>query len=218
MTDNKTAIAAATAATATATTRRRRARLLIPAALAVLALTATATVTANAASNAASSSSKTTHVATAQQMAGAQEHRGGAKQLKPKAMLDSWLRLWNGDYTQAQRIVSPDFRIHAAMMDGSDSGAIRGPEGVVGWIAQTRAAFPDMRFSMEVRPLIDGAYASVRWTVTGTYAGGFPGAKAEPGTVVTFTGTDTLRMKNGKFVEYWVNSDTLDLLTQLKVG
>ncbi|WP_199836140.1 ester cyclase [Streptomyces sp. TP-A0356] len=56
----------------------------------------------------------------------------------------------------------------------------------------------------------------VRWTATGTYAGGFPGAHAEPGTLVTFTGTDTLRMQDGKFVEYWVNTDTLQWLTQLQ--
>ncbi|MGW3174413.1 ester cyclase [Streptomyces sp. NPDC001153] len=55
----------------------------------------------------------------------------------------------------------------------------------------------------------------MRWTATGTYAGGFPGAKAQPGTTVTFTGTDTLRVNDGKFVEYWLNSDTLQLLTQL---
>lgn len=56
----------------------------------------------------------------------------------------------------------------------------------------------------------------MRWTATGTYGGGFPGAKAEPGTVVTFTGTDTLRARDGRFVEYWVNTDTLSLLTQLQ--
>jgi hypothetical protein len=43
----------------------------------------------------------------------------------------------------------------------------------------------------------------VRWTATGTYAGGFRGAKAHPGTTVSFTGTDTLCIKDGKFVEYW---------------
>ncbi len=29
------------------------------------------------------------------------------------------------------------------------------------------------------------------------------------------TGTDTLRIKDGKFVEYWLNLDTLQLLAQL---
>ncbi|WP_218177805.1 ester cyclase [Amycolatopsis australiensis] len=84
------------------------------------------------------------------------------------------------------------------------------------WIAQTRAAFPDLRFTVQVEPLVAGRHASLRWTATGTYAGGFPGAKAQPGTIVTSTGTDTLRMDGGKFVEYWLNSDTLQLLTQLK--
>ncbi|WP_329065742.1 ester cyclase [Streptomyces sp. NBC_01429] len=217
MTDHTTTNAATTASTAATsartTTGRRRARLLVPAALAVLALTATASVSAVAAANTSPKAAQTT---TIQHTAVGQAHHGDAK--NPKAMLDAWIRLWNGDSSQAPRIISPDFRVHAALMDGSDSGSIRGAEGVVAWIGQIRAAFPDLYFSEEVRPLVDGKYASVRWTVTGTYAGGFPGAKAEPGTVVTFTGTDTLRMKDGKFVEYWLNSDTLELLGQLQVG
>ncbi|RBM06833.1 nuclear transport factor 2 family protein [Streptomyces sp. PT12] len=66
----------------------------------------------------------------------------------------------------------------------------------------TAAPTSDLEFAIEVPPVIDGAYLSVRWTATGTYAGGFPGATAEPGTAVTFTGTDTLLMRDGKFVEY----------------
>ncbi|WP_416964232.1 ester cyclase [Streptomyces sp. Agncl-13] len=131
-------------------------------------------------------------------------------------MLDDWLRLWNGDYDRAPGIISPAFKVHAALLDGGDSSSIRGVDGLVAWIAQTRAAFPDLRFTEQIAPLIDGRHASIRWTATGTYAGGFPGAEAEPGTVVTFTGTDTLRMRDGRFVEYWVNTDTLQLLTQLK--
>jgi len=34
--------------------------------------------------------------------------------------------------------------------------------------------------------------------------------------VVAFTGTDTLRMQGGRFAEYWVNTDTLQWLTQLQ--
>lgn len=64
--------------------------------------------------------------------------------------------------------------------------------------------------------MVNGRYASARWTATGTYAGGFPGARAAPGTVVTWTGTDTLRMENGLLVEYSLNAGTLSLLTQLQ--
>ncbi|WOX14899.1 ester cyclase [Streptomyces sp. N50] len=187
------------------TTRRPRARLLVPAALAALACTA---MTATA-SDASPKSPSTTAITTVQ------SHHEGAQ--RPKAMLDDWLLLWNGAYDRAPGIISPAFRVHAALLDGGDGSSIRGADGLVAWIKQTRAAFPDLRFTEQVTPLVDGRYASIRWTATGTYAGGFPGAKAEPGTVVTFTGTDTLRMRDGRFVEYWVNTDTLQLLTQLKV-
>lgn len=187
---------------APATPRRHRARLLVPAAIAVLAFTAT---------TAAADTSPTTAT---ERTATAHDRR--AAEQKPKAMLDAWLRLWNGDFAQAPGIISPGFRVHAALLDGGDGSSIRGVDGLVAWIGQTRAAFPDLRFTSEVPPLVDGRYASVPWTATGTYAGGFPGAKAQPGTVVTFTGTDTLRMRDGKFAEYWVNTDTLSLLTQLQ--
>ncbi|MCT9007697.1 ester cyclase [Streptomyces rhizosphaerihabitans] len=185
------------------TAPRRRALLLVLAAPAALGLTAT---------TAAADTSTTGSSARAASGAG---RHGTAR--KPKAMLDAWLRLWNGDYTQAPGIISADFRVHAALLDGGDGSAIRGVDGLVAWIGQTRAAFPDLRFAIQVAPLVDGRHASVRWTATGTYAGGFPGAKAAPGTEVAFTGTDTLRIRDGRFVEYWVNSDTLQLLTQLKV-
>ncbi|KUF18727.1 MULTISPECIES: ester cyclase [Streptomyces] len=113
-------------------------------------------------------------------------------------------------------IVAPAFRVHAAPPDGGDGSGIHGAEGLVEWIGQLRSVIPDLRFTVEVGPVVNGRYASARWTATGTYAGGFPGAKAAPGTVVTWTGTDTLRMEHGRFVEYWVNADTLSLLTQLR--
>ncbi|MEU9186251.1 ester cyclase [Streptomyces sp. NPDC048484] len=182
-------------------TRRRRARLLIPAVIAALALTIPA-----AAANTAPTAGIARTVAA--------PDRPETK--NPRTMLDSWIRLWNGDFEQAPGVISRDFRVHAALLDGGDGSSVRGVDGLVGMIRQIRAPFPDLRFAVEVGPLIDGRYASLRWTATGTYAGGFPGAKAEPGTVITFTGNDTLRMKNGKFVEYWLNADTLRLLTQLK--
>ncbi|MFJ8358361.1 ester cyclase [Streptomyces sp. NPDC093984] len=182
------------------TTARNRMRLLAPAAMAALAVSATTA--------AAPTSSAAGHTVTSQ------GHPSAVK--SPKAMLDSWLRLWNGDFTQASGIISPDFKVHAALLDGGDGSSIRGADGLAAWIAQTRAAFPDLRFSLQIDPLVAGHRASVRWTATGTYAGGFPGAKAQPGTVVTFTGTDTLRIQDGRFVEYWLNSDTLQLLTQLR--
>lgn len=139
-----------------------------------------------------------------------------ARTSDPKTMLDTWLRLWNGDLSLAPGIASDDFRIHTVLAAGGDSSSIQGADGLVSFVSEGRTVFPDLKFAIEVPPVIDGSYLSVRWTATGTYGGGFPGAEAEPGTVVTFTGTDTLLMRDGKFVEYWLNSDSLHMLRQLR--
>lgn len=135
-----------------------------------------------------------------------------------KRLIESWLQLWNGDYALAEAIIAADFRLHAAMMDGGDGSAVHGPQALTAWIAQTRAALPDLRFSIEVGPIVDRDHLAVRWRARGCYAGGIPGATAPAGTGVDFTGTDILRTNNGRLVEYWVNSDTLLLLTQLQVA
>lgn len=132
-------------------------------------------------------------------------------------LVDGWLRLWNGDLDRAGALVTPDFRVHAAMMDGGDGSAVSGPAGLAGWISQFRAAFPDLVFAIEVGPIVQDDLLALRWSAKGVYAGGFPGAAAEPGTPVGLTGTDTLRVADGRFAEYWVNSDIHVLLTQLKV-
>ncbi len=140
------------------------------------------------------------------------------KEAKPARLVASWLRMWNGDYSQADTLIAPSFRLHAAMMDGGDGSAVDSPQALVRWIASTRVAVPDLAFTVEVGPLVDGDHIVVRWQARGTYAGGVPGARAPVGTAVDFTGTDILRVERGQLAEYWVNSDTLALLTQLQVG
>lgn len=126
-----------------------------------------------------------------------------------------WLALWNGDYSRAADCISPDFTVHAAMLDGGDGSAVRGPDGLVEWIKQTRAAFTELVFGVEVGPISEDHHLAVRWIATGVYGGGFPGATAPAGTAIRFTGTDLLRFHNGRIAEYWVNSDLHVLLAQL---
>lgn len=132
-------------------------------------------------------------------------------------LVQSWLKLWNGDYTQAARSIAPNFRVHAALMDGGDGSAINSPQALVAWISQTRAALPDLRFTIQVGPIIDGDRIALRWRAQGSYAGGMPGAGAPVGTRVDFTGTDLLRIRHGRIAEYWVNTDVHVLLAQLQV-
>jgi len=134
-----------------------------------------------------------------------------------KRLWEPWVALWNGDYSSARQVIAPDFSVHASLLDGSDPGAIRGPEGLVGWIGQIRAAIPDLVFTTQVGPIHEGRYLSGRWVATGTYGGGFPGAQAPVGTRVAFTGTDTLRIEDDRLAEYWLNADGYDLLKQLRV-
>jgi len=58
----------------------------------------------------------------------------------------------------------------------------------------------------------------VRWKARGTYGGGFAGASPDAvGREITFTGTDTLRITDGKLAEYWANADSLLFYQQLGI-
>ena len=80
----------------------------------------------------------------------------------------------------------------------------------------TRAiVLPDLTFVIEVGPITDDEHLVVRWKARGTYCGGFPGAPPEAiGRTITFTGTDTLRVADGKLAEYWTNADSLLFVQQ----
>ena len=134
------------------------------------------------------------------------------------ALVDSWLALWNGDLDVADTIISEANRVHAVMFGGGDGSAVTGVSGIKDFVAQMRSLMSDLVFSVEVGPIVDGGHLVVRWVANGHYGGGLPGAGAPVGTGVTFHGTDILRVSDGTIVEYWMNADTLDLMTQLQVG
>jgi predicted ester cyclase len=134
------------------------------------------------------------------------------------ALVDSWVALWNGDDDIAESIISETNRVHAAMFDGGDGSAVVGVSGMRAFVADMRSLMSDLAFSVEVGPIVDGDHLALRWVATGHYGGGIPGAGATVGTEVTFRGTDILRTSENKVVEYWLNADTLDLMTQLQVG
>lgn len=134
------------------------------------------------------------------------------------ALVTGWVALWNGDLELAEKIISEDNRVHAAMFDGGDGSAVGGVSGMKGFVTMMRSLMSDLVFTIDVGPIIDGDHVVVRWVATGHYGGGVPGAGAPVGTAVTFHGTDILRVANKQVVEYWLNADTLDLMTQLQVG
>lgn len=141
---------------------------------------------------------------------------GKSQVAKTNRVWQNWVNLWNGDYTKGT-LISPKFRLHAAMLDGTSDTSITNPETLIQWIKQIRTSLHDMKFSTQVGPLVSGYYLVGRWIATGVYKGDIPGAKVSHGTIITFTGTDILRLKDGKIAEYWINSDMQSMLSQLKV-
>jgi hypothetical protein len=131
------------------------------------------------------------------------------------AIWNKWIAMWNGDLAMADQIIAPDYKLHMSPLGGEDLSIYAGPEGMAGWIGQLHAAIDPFVFEVQVQPLFGDGMIAGRWLASGTYKGGFPGAKAEPGTAIRFSGADFLRVENGKVLEYWLSSDQLDLIQQL---
>jgi predicted ester cyclase len=125
------------------------------------------------------------------------------------------LELWNGDLAAAPELVTDDFVVHQARADGASSEVLRGPEAVVQMVREGHAPFEGLTFEIEVGPIVDGDMVAARWAGRGRYRGGLPGATAPAGTEVAFGGIDLLRARDGRFAEYWVSSDGLQLMAQL---
>ncbi|NJP95246.1 ester cyclase [Nonomuraea sp. FMUSA5-5] len=122
------------------------------------------------------------------------------------------LELWNGDFALAYELVTPDFAGHWPGME------VSGPEGLAEALRQGHAPFDDVKITLDVGPIVDGDLVSARWTFAGAYRGGLPGATAAPGTRIAFSGHDILRVREGRFAEYWVISDVQTLNRQLGIG
>jgi SnoaL-like polyketide cyclase len=107
---------------------------------------------------------------------------------------------------------------HAAPLTGAGPDLIRGREALNAWVSGIHGVLSGLTFVIEVGPITDDEHLVVRWKAHGTYGGGFPGASPEAvGRPVTFTGTDTLRVADGKLAEYWANADSLLFVQQLGV-
>jgi hypothetical protein len=100
------------------------------------------------------------------------------------------LELWNGDLSVAAEIVTGDFVVHQARADGAASEELRGPEAVLRMVREGHAPFEGLAFAIEVGPVVEGDLVAARWVGRGRYRG-------------------------GRFAEYWVSSDGLQLMAQL---
>ncbi|MEO5964176.1 MAG: nuclear transport factor 2 family protein [Candidatus Limnocylindrales bacterium] len=104
-----------------------------------------------------------------------------------------WLdELWSGDPGTAERLVSEDFVGH---WPGRDT---QGPAELAAMIAETRAMFSEITFTLDVGPIVEGDLVAARWTGVGT----------TPDGTMSFFGNDILRIDGDRFVEYWAASSS----------
>jgi predicted SnoaL-like aldol condensation-catalyzing enzyme len=105
----------------------------------------------------------------------------------------AWLNeLWSGEPEAAERLVSGDFVGH---WPGRDT---HGPAELAEMIAEKRGMFSEIRFTLEVAPIVEGDLVAARWTGVGT----------TPDGTMNFYGNDLLRIDGGRFVEYWAASSS----------
>ena len=117
-----------------------------------------------------------------------------------------WLALWNGDMVLLDGLVAERVVTHAVLVGQLTEEPMVGRDALGAWIAQMQAAMPSVRFSVEVGPLVDGDLIALRWRVEGQHGSA----------LVSFTGTDILRVAEERIVEYWVNSDTSLMMAQIQ--
>jgi predicted ester cyclase len=95
---------------------------------------------------------------------------------------------------------------HPQFVDHVNALEYRGTEGARESVALYRELFPDLRFVVDEQLSEDDRVAS-RWTLTGTHRG----------RAVRLRGIVISRFEDGKIVEDWASSDTLELARQLGV-
>ena len=128
-----------------------------------------------------------------------------------KAIARRALELFSGgDLDEMDELVSQDAVDHDTQNPNRE---IHGPEGAKKTAAIYRAAFPDLRITVEDQ-IAEGDKVVTRWTATGTQDGDLPGLPAS-GRSSTITGIGIDRIDGGKIVETWGNWDTLGMMQQL---
>lgn len=100
---------------------------------------------------------------------------------------------WSGDKAATREIVTDDFVGHWPDRD------IHGPDALVDAIAAGFARFPDMKVWTVLGPFIDGDVVVGRWEGS---------ASNSEGGRVRFAGNDILRVRDGRFAEFWVATAT----------
>jgi len=114
-----------------------------------------------------------------------------------------------GNLDVADEVFAEDYVRH----DFRAGNPTPGPEGQKQIAAAFRAAFPDLRWDVEILVGAD-EFVVGRWTASGTHSGTWAGVEPT-GRSITFSGANIFRFEGGRVVEIWNHRDDLGLMEQL---
>lgn len=116
---------------------------------------------------------------------------------------DAWNR---GDLDLASDLLDEQLVNHDA------DGTTTNKREFLRFVAEFRAAYPDLHFSIDDM-LAEGDRVATRVTIRGTQAGPYQGVAAT-GRPTTWTGIGIIRVRDGKIVEQWADTDTVGAAVQ----
>jgi steroid delta-isomerase-like uncharacterized protein len=135
-----------------------------------------------------------------------------AEELNKRVVRRFYDEVWrHGNLDVADEIFAPDYVRH----DLRPTEAPPGPEGQKRIAGAFRAAFPDLRFDVEIL-IAEDEYVAARWTASGTHSREWGGIEPT-GRFVEFSGVNVFRLDGGRVVELWNHRDDLGLREQLGV-
>lgn len=104
--------------------------------------------------------------------------------------------------------------IDAAFVEHSPSpGQKTGIEGFMEWVVMNKAAFPDIKLTIE-NIFAKGDQVAIVSTLTGTNTGPMMG-KPATGKSVSMQVVDVVKIKNGKMTDHWGQADVMKMMTDL---
>lgn len=119
-------------------------------------------------------------------------------------------RIWNdGNLAVIDELYASSYTNH----DPADPGQAPGPAGFTQRVGLYRNALPDLHLTIEDQ-VAEADMVVTRWTASGTHKGDLLGIPPT-GKSVSVTGMLISRIEGGRFIEEWVNWDTLGLLRQV---
>lgn len=142
-----------------------------------------------------------------------------SKQDDNKAIVGRWFTaFWGETYDPSivDEIAAPNMLLHYSLHEPR-----RGREDIKNFMADFRAAFPDLNFWGAADLIAEGDYVVGRWEGGGTHTGAawddflVGSLPAKTGRKMCFTGTTVLKIENGMIVEEIGLDDGVKALEQL---